>query len=147
MIINFYNYSGKREIINKSLSVSTALNGLLYNRFNVIRPTIKIRYNGDFPFNYAYITEFNKYYFIENITRIDNNYIEISFEIDVLKTYSNALLLATGTITESDTASEYLSTRDIVTDVRPNFNKLDFSVNTPFDANGKIIMVTLKGNI
>lgn len=147
MIINFFNYTGKREIINKSLGVSNALNGLLYNRFDTITPVIKIRYNGNFPFNYAYINEFDKYYFIEKITRIDNNYIEISFEIDVLKTYSNALLLATGTITESDSASAYLSTRDIITDVRPNFNKLDFSVNAPFDADGKIIMITLKGNV
>lgn len=43
-------------------------------------------------FNYCYIPEFKRYYFIENITSIRNNIWEIEMKVDVLMSYKDIIL-------------------------------------------------------
>jgi hypothetical protein len=148
--INLYQYSDRPNIVNKVLPTSTAFNGLFYNRQNVLRPSVIIRNSGaenaDFSaYNYAYIADLKRYYFVANVEILDKDRVLLSLSVDVLKTYETAILAATGTINAKENAAADISTRAAIYDRKPIFQKLEFSENTPFNSDGVILMTTLKG--
>ena len=150
MIITLYQYSGKNNVVNKDLGTGVNVDGTIKEPFNVLRPNVKIRVNSTLQnimiYNYVYIAELSRYYFVNSIDAISGDIFVLSLSVDVLKTYSAEILAATGTITNRENANKFISNRANIHDVRPQFEKIDFSVNAPFDADGNIIMVTLKGN-
>lgn len=146
--IQLYKYADKNNVVNKSLGTATSASGLLHDVFNIINPILTIRTTAaPFDFNYCYIPDFGRYYFIDSISIIDNQRAQISLKIDVLNTYKTAILTATATATNRENSTPYISTRENVHDVRPQFAKIPFSVENPFVENGDIILTTIKGNV
>lgn len=149
--LNLYQYSGKPNVINKTLPTATQYNGLLYDSQNVLTPFVRIRKTDGVTFeptffNYAEISDLGRFYFVTDTIIENTNVIRLNLKLDVLKTYATEILASTATITQRENANAYISNRENVYSIVPNFSKIDFSVNSPFDENGNIIMVTLKGN-
>ena len=151
MLVTLYNYNGKRNAINKTLQNGVNVDGTIKDATNVITPQIKFRKKQDLQnvsaVNYVYIAALNRYYFVENCEIISGDVFILSLQVDVLKSYQNAILASTATITERENGNKFISNRANIYDIRPQYNKINFSVNAPFDANGTLIMVTLKGNV
>lgn len=143
--IDFYHYSNRADTVNKTLSAPKTMQGLLRDMVNVLRPVLRIKQQGVFTHNYCYIHELNRYYHITGFNIIDTDTYEINLSIDVLKTYENVIMEATGTVFERTDADRFISTRRQVTDVRPNFERLEFENSDLFNREGEIIMVTLNG--
>lgn len=144
--VNLYQYGGKNNVINKTLDETPqTATGVLIEPFDVIHPKIKFRCEPPFIYNYLYITQLNRYYFVTNTEILNANTVLLSLQLDVLKTYATDLLNATGTINAKENANAYISNRDNIHDVRPITEKINFSVNEPFNENGTLIMVTIKG--
>lgn len=150
MVITLYRYSGKRNAINKTLSNGVNVDGTIKDATNVITPQIRFRTKQTLQnvnsFNYVYIAALNRYYFVENCEIQSSDVFVLSLRVDTLKSYENAILASTATITERENANRFISNRANIHDVRPQFSKINFSVNAPFNENGTLIMVTLKGN-
>lgn len=150
MVITLYQYNGKNNVINKNLTNGVNVDGSIKQPFNILRPSVNFRITQTLQnvknYNYAYIADLGRYYFINTIDAISTDVFVLSLSVDVLKTYSAEILAASGTITNRENGNKYISNRVNIHDVRPQFEKIDFSVNAPFDADGSIIMVTLKGN-
>lgn len=151
MQIDFYKYDGKSNVINKTLAATpNAANGLLHGDFDVIQPQLIVRTAQNevpFPYNYCYIPNFSRYYFVSDVEILDNQRTLLTLKIDVLNTYKTAILAATATATNRENAAPYISTRQNIHDVRPQFTKIAFSVQNPFVENGDIILTTIKGNV
>ena len=150
MVITLYQYNGKRNAINKTLTNGVNVDGTIKDVTNVITPQIRFRTKQNLQnvrtFNYVYIAALNRYYFVVNCEIQSGEVFILSLRVDVLKSYENAILASTVTITERENANKYISTRAVIHDIRPQYEKINFSVNAPFDDNGTLIMVTLKGN-
>lgn len=150
MQITLYKYSGKSNVINKTLHSGVNVDGTIKDTANTITPQIRLRAKETLSniksFNYVYIAAFNRYYFVENCEIISTDICIVSLRVDVLKTYENEIKASTATITERENANKFISSRANIHDIRPQFARIDFSVNAPFDENGAIIMITLKGN-
>lgn len=148
--ITLYNYNGKDNVINKTLVNGVTVDGTIKDTANVITPSLRLRVKPTLQnlarFNYAYIAALNRYYFVENCEIISADIFILSLRVDVLKTYENAIRQSTATITERVDANKYISNRVAIHDIRPQFDKIAFSVSEPFDETGAIIMITLKGN-
>lgn len=146
--ITFYKYNGHTNSVNKTLVNGVDIAGHIRGECNILTPTLKIRYNQLFDFNYCYIPEFKRYYFVKSVTAEfgDNTVYNINMETDVLQTYKDEILQSIGNVTESSTANKYSSNRNSVTDVRPNFTKVDFPNKGLFNDEGSIIMITIKGS-
>lgn len=88
MILDLYkNYSDK-NVVDKSITqIGTSISGTLREDCSVINPVISIEGLSDLGVNYAYITEFGRYYYINNIVCKGNLY-ELHMHVDVLKTYA-----------------------------------------------------------
>lgn len=144
--INFYNYNGHPNTVNKQLGEFTAIEGNLRQTFDVLRPTVTLRKQPRPTFNYCYIPDLGRYYFVDRVSFEGNNAYELVLRIDVLKTYESEILAATGRVSESDNPDPYISNRETIYKRTPNFDKVPFANTGLLNETGGIIMVTLKGN-
>jgi hypothetical protein len=146
--ITFYKLNGHTNSVNKTLVDGVDIAGHIRGECNILTPTLKIRSDKLFDYNYCYIPEFKRYYFVKSVTAEfgDNTVYNVQMTVDVLQTYKDNILQSTGTITESDSAGRYVSNRNGVYDVRPNFTKVDFPNKGLFNDEGSIIMITIKGS-
>lgn len=89
MTIILYQNNSENNAVNKNLTELTTLTGTLREQSSIIDPVINISgidaYIGSM--NYAYIPEFNRYYFINNIESVKNGLWRVSFHVDVLFSY------------------------------------------------------------
>lgn len=144
MEIKLYNYAGYNTVINKTLSNETVFDGILYTATDITTPVIEVQSTMNlFLYNYAYISDFQRYYFINSISITDTNFYKMTLREDVLKTYEGIIKNVYGVVTTSKTESPYDSTFDTQHDVRPTVKTYDFENN--FNEDGSIIMVTLRG--
>lgn len=145
MDVQFYNYQGERLKVGKTLENPVTLTGYLRDTYNVLTPVLTIRHKDEFTYNYVYIPVFGRYYFVDGYTVANRDEIILSLKVDVLETYKDVIRAATGTVTESDNANPYISTRENVYLETPNLEKVEFENPDLFTENGSIIMITIKG--
>ena len=82
--------------------------------------------------NYAYIPEFERYYFVTNIVNVRNNLWEVHFHVDVLQTYWNDYKYSPSVISRSET----LRVKDLVDNrlwaTKDRLTGIKMSSNDPF---------------
>lgn len=144
--INFYSYNGHPNTVNKQFGDFTAIEGDLRQTFDVLHPTVTLRKQPRPTFNYCYIPDLGRYYFVDRVSFEGNNAYELTLRVDVLKTYESEILAATGRVSESDNPDPYISNRETIYKRTPNFEKVPFANTGLLNETGGIIMVTLKGN-
>lgn len=143
--INFYSYNGHPDTVNKVLGSPTPIDGALRQDFDILHPVLTLKKTPLPAFNYCYVQALGRYYFVDRVEYVGNNTYEIALRIDVLKTYESEILAATGRVSESDNPDPYISNRESVFDRRAKFEKVEFENKDVFNADGSIIMVTIKG--
>lgn len=141
--LKLYEYTGAPNVVNKTLGEpSTTLQGVLYDRTNVLQPVVKLERITP-TFNYLHIEQLNRYYFVANVTIQDANFMLVSLQEDTLKTYADTILNAVATATKTATQN-YDSNNTPVYDVRKQLQQFDFGGG--FDETGSVIMITIKGD-
>lgn len=83
------------EKIGKNLQAGVDLTGCtLKDTTSIISPVIRVRSSdiGIPTYNYMYIEEFGRYYFIDDIVSVNDGLWEISAHVDVLETYKRGIL-------------------------------------------------------
>lgn len=99
MHINFYTYTGRTDAVNKSLSSPTQLTGNeLTGMQELTDPVINIKSASAPVFNYAYIQEFGKYYFLDPPVWVGNDVYQYQFHEDVLYTFRTHILAQSGIV-------------------------------------------------
>lgn len=139
--------SSERQAINKSLDSGTTLTGSLRNESSVINPSFIIEYENPSSFNYCYISDFGRYYFITNITAIRTGIWKIDCSVDVLMSFQTEILnldviVSDLSIGESPTET-YMQGEQWATTVK---NKTDI-INFPSGLldDGEYILITSGG--
>lgn len=93
MYMELYQVAESHNTINKEKVLVTSMNISFKKQTNILRPYIKIYYpNGVEMFNYAYIEELGRYYFITNVEPYPNDIYYLQFEVDVLESYKIDIL-------------------------------------------------------
>ena len=88
MTIKLYkNYSDKNVMDKNITQIGSDITGTLREDCSVINPVIAIEGLSDLGVNYAYISEFGRYYYINNIV-CKGKLFELDMHVDVLKTYA-----------------------------------------------------------
>lgn len=91
--VTLYVSSSPVEKIGKSLSSGSDFSCELKDDTSILNPKIKIYSTSNLSgFNYMYISEFGRYYYINDISSPRNNEWDISAHVDVLETYKTAIL-------------------------------------------------------
>lgn len=145
MEILLYNITDMPNVVSKTLGDAVTVDGVLRTAFNTINPTVAIRLDSVPTYNYCYISDFNRYYFIQSFTLTNKNEYTFALKEDVLMTYKDYILNATGNVEESED-DDYVNTNSKPYDVRPNFDTLEFTGNEDvLTDTGSIVMITIKG--
>ena len=89
MTIILYNNLSETHTVNKQLTELVTLTGTLREESSIIDPVITLVGIDAYISiaNYAYIPEFNRYYFINNVESMRNGMWRLTFHVDVLYTY------------------------------------------------------------
>lgn len=92
MDIILYKTDSERERINKTLSEGVTLTGSLRGESSVIKPSILIEAVNISDYNYCYIAEFGRYYYINNIISVRTSLWRIECSVDVLMSFQTQIL-------------------------------------------------------
>lgn len=87
--------SSPAEKIGKTLDAGITITGCtLKDSTSILKPVLRVRSSdsGIITYNYMYISELQRYYFIDDIVSVNNNVWEISGHVDVLETFKNGIL-------------------------------------------------------
>lgn len=143
MTIIFYKTLSKPNEINKVLQNSFTITGNFKTDTDIIKPIIKVLNTTDFNifnYNYCYISELKRYYFIEDITILADKLFFISLSLDVLYTYKNAILSSVANISRYS-QNVQSSKKDTIEDYIEN----EILLINPFSENGTMVMAALNG--
>ena len=143
MTISFYKTLSKPNEINKVLQNSFTITGNFKTDTDIIKPIIKVLNTTDFNifnYNYCYISELKRYYFIEDITILADKLFFISLSLDVLYTYKNAILSSVGNISRYS-QNVQSSKKDTIEDYIQN----EILLINPFSETGTMVMTALNG--
>ena len=92
MDIVLYVCSSERQAINKTIGSAATLTGSLRGESSVISPSFLIEHSNPSGFNYCYISDFGRYYFITNITSVRTGIWRIDCAVDVLMSFKTQIL-------------------------------------------------------
>lgn len=145
MTITLYINSSETNKLNKTLSDGVTLTGTLREESNVVNPSILIEYGDNIvSFNYCYIAEFKRYYFINEIESIRNNIWRLSLKTDVLMSFKSEISNCTGIIEDSTnfgnnyvSGDQWLATCKSYTDI--------INFENGFNDDGEYILITAGG--
>lgn len=92
--VMLYKNESPVEKIGKTLSDSITVSDVVLKKdTSILKPVLLTNDARDvYEYNYMYIEEFGRYYFIDDIVSVNNNLWEISAHVDVLETYKAAIL-------------------------------------------------------
>lgn len=110
MTIILYTNSSENNALNKELTTLATLSGSLREETSIIDPEITVvdidSYIPDL--NYAYVAEFNRYYFVTNIESVREGVWKLTMHVDVLYTYKDQILANTAIIERNENEYDLL---------------------------------------
>lgn len=146
MVIDLYINSSENNRVSKVLSGKFELTGTLRGETNVVNPEILIEHTNPTGYNYAYIPEFNRYYFINEFTSVRNGLWRVRLSVDVLETYKTQIKQMPAIIDKQQNKGNsnlYLNDGSYVIDSRSYNTILNFSGG--FNNAGEFILITAGG--
>lgn len=102
--LDLYQSSTEPNRVDKSefLRKVGILTGTLREDCSIVNPVITMEIEGVPNFNYIYIPNFQRYYFVDEIVSISKNIWEVSMSCDVLMTYRGGIYQLTGFIDRNE---------------------------------------------
>ena len=144
MDIRLCNNNSEKNKINKSITAGITLSGALRNSSNVVAPTIIINIENPTIYNYAYIPEFKRYYFITDYISVRTGIWQLNLKSDVLMSFKDSILASRVLVNKSESnGNNYLSGSNWVNNCKTKTDILTFPNGLLDD--GKYILITAGG--
>ena len=111
MKLKVYKNTSDNKVVSKSISqIGGDINGTLRAPSSIIDPVIVIDKPTGFTIaqaNYAFIDEFDRYYYINDIVVISNDLLELHMHVDVLYTYAAGIRSNTAVVGRQQQKANY----------------------------------------
>ena len=143
MTVIFYTYNGIKNKINKQLSSGLTVNDvIIQNDFDITDFDLLIKNtNFNLDYNYCFIPDLNRYYFIENIEKMNGSIYKIRITVDVLKSFSSQIENINAIITKSKNPD----TNFVDCEKSENYTSEVINLTDNFNHSGNLILVTSLG--
>ena len=143
MTVIFYKYNGIKNKINKTLSDGLTINDvIIQNDFDITNFDLLIK-NSSFTleYNYCFIPDLNRYYFIESIEKMNGSIYKIRITVDVLKSFSSQIENINAIITKSENPDNNF----VDCEKSETFENEVINLTDNFNHSGNLILVTSLG--
>ena len=145
--ISLFKTASENNRVVKVLTDEKQLSGELRNQTSVLNPTIRIESSDNIStYNYAYISEFGRYYYITDIVSVRTNCWVVSLRCDVLMSYKDEIQSMNVILnnTQETGLSNYLASPNWVNLVK---TKTDIKVfPSGLSEQGEFILITAGGD-
>ena len=145
--ISLFKTASENNRVVKTLTDEKQLSGELRNQTSVLNPSIRIESADNIStYNYAYISEFCRYYYITDIVSVRTNCWTVSLRCDVLMSYKDEIqgLNVILNNTQETGLSNYLASPNWVNLVK---TKTDIKVfPSGLSEQGEFILITAGGD-
>jgi hypothetical protein len=138
----YYNTSDNRYI-NKTLLSELSITGTLKDETSLLNPIIVIKSDTVLRYNYAYIPEFKRYYYVTNIESVRIGLWRLYLQVDPLMSFKGDILslkVVVNKQSEKSNGDEYIDDGSLVTDNLIFKNVYNFPQG--FNNTGEYILIT-----
>ena len=142
MLMKLYTTKTPNNEIGKVLENETENNIKFKSQADRTKPVVVLMSETMIDFNYAYIPDFNRYYFVENIEVTPNKIYNISLRCDVLESFKNDILESSGFVNQQTTPNKYYNS-DYQTEIKKEVDVI--KSNVTLDTTKSTILVTIGG--
>lgn len=140
--IKLYKNHSENTDVQKNLTDEKVINGVSRVSVNILSPVIELQGYEINEYNYCYIDELKRYYFIEQIVASTNGIIQLTMKVDVLMSYIDDIKASKGMITKNRDYNPYAG--DFEAESRYTLQKYEFP--NGFDSkDGDFVFVTMRG--
>lgn len=143
MIIKLYDTSSSNNVVNKVLENEQSFEIKFKDRTDIVNPVVILKSDTLILSNYAYIPDFNRYYFVDKIELFPNKVYNITLRCDVLESFKDDILASSGLINQRTEHNPYYNA-DYQSEVKKEIDIYKSNVTIPIDTK-EIILVTLGG--
>ena len=140
--LKLYKNSSENNDVSKTLTDEHKVTGYSRAVVDMLNPVIELAGIEVNSYNYCYVQELNRYYYIENINISPNGVYRLSMRIDVLMTYRDDIMASHGLITKNRDYNPY--TGDVDAESRYTLENHEFENGFDF-TNGDFVLVTMRG--
>ena len=143
MEIQLFNNKSDNRCIRKELINGLSVTGSLRESCDVLAPVINFECDSLMKYNYAYIQDFRRYYFITKFTNVVNNVWEVEFKVDPLMSFKGDILALSVVVDkQSDKiiGDEYIDDGSLVTD-NYTFKEI-YNYSKGFNNESQYILIT-----
>nr|DAI24699.1 MAG TPA: hypothetical protein [Caudoviricetes sp.] len=145
MNITLYVNKSEKNKIGKNLTNDLSLSGTLRDTTNIINPIILVELNEISNYNYCHIPNFNRYYFITDITVIRTGLYAISLLVDVLESFKTDIKNLSVILlnTQNSGVNNYLPSPVFRNNVKSKTDIINFP--NGLNDSGEFILITAGG--
>ena len=101
MEIVLYQNVSEPNVVTKFIAEVTTLTGSLREASSVTNPVIRVEMSNPVTANYAYISEFSRYYYINDIVCLRTNLWELHLRVDVLMSFASGIKASMAIVEET----------------------------------------------
>lgn len=143
LTVKLHHNSSPDNKIGKQLDAGLSMNCVLKEESSILKPTIIIEAaTAPITYNYMYIQDLQRYYFIDDIVSKNNKIWEITGHVDVLETYKNGIKSNKAVIRrQQNIYNLYLNDPDFITYNNDKIQTLQFKNGTGFSKTLSYVLV------
>lgn len=146
MEIKLFKTLSPRKKLVKELTDGITLTGTLRSQSSVMSPSLQIQDIAVIGYNYCYIPDFGRYYYINDINALRANLFELSLGIDVLMSYASEIRRNYAIVDKVENfgvAFNYINDGSWINTNRTDQSIINFA--NGFNDNGEFILITAGG--
>lgn len=147
MTITIYTNLSDPNTINKATTQIGTADCIIKDNLTFEKPYFILQYNVDLAKgNYLYAPELQRYYYINDISRLTGGRMQLECEVDALESFKQSILNTTCIIdkqTQKNNANVYLNDGSYITQEKEFHSVIHF--NNGFLDDGEYILITCGG--
>ena len=139
--LTLYKNQSENNDVQKIITDAKQVDAYSRESVDILNPVVDLQGYTVNEYNYCYIQELRRYYYIEKVSAAPNGVMQLSMKVDVLMSYISDIKASHGLITKQREYNPYYGENDV--DARQTVEKLTFTDR--FDYTGEFVVVALRG--
>ncbi len=143
MEVQFYFCNSDSRVINKKLTPGQSFQGQARDEVNIMSPIIRFDTNEILQYNYAYIPEFNRYYYVTDRNAFREGLFDVTLAVDVLMSFATdiaQLVVVADKQSMEENGDEYIDDSSLVAE-NVMFQTV-YNYPNGFNDKGEFILIT-----